>query len=141
MGVKNLWLISHKAFRKRLTRGKDTQKREGAMAARLSKNERMALHKFKNALKETLGENLIELRLFGSKARGEVRKNSDLDVLVIVTGGNWRICDVVYGIATDILLETETCISPKVISRSEYNHLYDMKTPFIKNIIREGIAV
>jgi len=49
--------------------------------------------------------------------------------------------DVIYGIATDVLLETEVCISPKVINRKEYNRLYNMETPFIKNIIREGVTI
>lgn len=111
------------------------------MAARLDKKEQAALKKFRKALEETLGENLIELKLFGSKARGDAGKNSDLDVLVIISGGDWRICDVVYGIVTDIQLETEVCISPKVINKKEYNRLTDMETTFIKNIVHEGIAV
>jgi hypothetical protein len=49
--------------------------------------------------------------------------------------------DVVYGIATDILLETNVCISPKVINRKEYNHLYNIGTPFIKHVVQEGIAI
>jgi len=115
--------------------------REGAMAGRLSKKERIALKKFRKALEETFVENLIEVTLFGSKARGDARRDSDLDLLVIIAGGDWRMCDVVYGIATDILLETEVCISPKVINRKDYEHLYNMGTPFIKNVLREGITV
>lgn len=53
-------------------------------------------------------------------------------MLVIISSGNWRISDVVYGIVTDILLETEVCISPKVISRKEYNRLYNSRKPFHK---------
>jgi len=84
-------------------------------------------------LEETLGGNLVEVKLFGSKARGDARMDSDIDVLVIISSGDRRMCDVVYGIATDILLETEVCISPKVINRKEYDHLYDTENPFIKN--------
>ena len=108
---------------------------------RLSERERLALRRFRRALEEALAGDLVEVKLFGSKARGDAREDSDVDVLVIISSGDWRICDVVYGIATDILLETEVCISPKVISRKEYNHLYDMENSFIKNVIREGITV
>ncbi len=111
------------------------------MEARLSKDEQLALGKFKKALKAALGRNLSELKLFGSKARGTARKGSDLDVLVIVSGADWRICDVVYGIATDILIETEVCISPKVLNSDKYDELYEMETSFIKNIVRDGILL
>ncbi len=92
-------------------------------------------------LEKVLGDNLLELRLFGSKARGDARKDSDVDVLIIISSGDWRMSDVVYGIATDILLETGVCISPKVISRKEYDHLCDMGNPFLKNVVREGVTV
>lgn len=111
------------------------------MAVRLNKREQMALKQFKKALEEKLGENLLEIKLFGSKARGDARKDSDLDVLVVISHGDWRMCDVVYDIVTDILLETEVCISPKVITREEHDYLYSSGNPFIKNVIREGIPV
>lgn len=109
------------------------------MTMRLNEKEQRALRKFRMALEEALTDNLLEMKLFGSKARGDARKDSDIDVLVIISSGDWRMCDVVYGIATDILLETEVCISPKVISRKEYNRLYNSGNPFIKNVIREGL--
>lgn len=111
------------------------------MTMKLNEKEQQALRKFGMALKEALTDNLLEVKLFGSKARGDARKDSDIDVLVIISSGDWHMCDVVYGIATDMLLETEVCISPKVINRKEYNNLYNSGNPFIKNVIREGIAV
>lgn len=111
------------------------------MTIRLNKKEQLVLKRFRLALEEAFHYSLIEVKLFGSRARGDARKDSDIDVLVIISSGDWRICDVVYGIATDILLETKVCISPKVINMKEYNHLYKMGTPFIKNVVREGITI
>ena len=111
------------------------------MTMKLNEKEQQALRKFGMALKEALTDNFLEVKLFGSKARGDARKDSDIDVLVIISSGDWHMCDVVYSIATDILLETEVCISPKVISRKEYNNLYNSGNPFIKSVIREGITV
>ncbi|HIE29184.1 TPA: nucleotidyltransferase domain-containing protein [Candidatus Poribacteria bacterium] len=108
---------------------------------KLSEKEEQALKKFKLRLKEVLSDNLLEVKLFGSKARGDARKDSDIDVLVTILSDDWRICDVVYGIATDILLETEICVSPKVISQKEYTRLYNNGNPFIENVIREGIVL
>ena len=38
----------------------------------------------KGKLKEILGDDLVEVILFGSYARGEAREGSDVDVLVVV---------------------------------------------------------
>ena len=104
----------------------------------LSPKEKSALKHFKDGLNQALGAQLIELKLFGSKARGDDRPDSDLDVLVIVTDDDWRICDVVYGIATDILLQTEVSVSPKVISKNLLEKLQKENTFFVRNISRDA---
>ena len=107
----------------------------------LSTKEKSALQQFKAGLNQALGPKIIELKLFGSKARGDDRPDSDIDLLVIVTDDDWRICDVVYGIATDILLQTDISISPKVISKNQLELLQKEDTFFLRNISRDAIAV
>lgn len=106
----------------------------------LTDQEKAALKEFKAKLQEVLGGQLIELRLFGSKARGDGCADSDIDVLVIVTSDDWRICDVVYGVATDVLLQTDILISPKVISENLLGQLQKEDTFFFRNISRDAIA-
>jgi predicted nucleotidyltransferase len=118
-----------------------TNKRGKVIVSELSKKEQLGLEKFRTALEKALGKNLVEVKLFGSKARGDARKDSDIDVLVIIATGDWHVRDVIYGIVTDILLEEEVDISPKVIDKKSYAHLLRIRTPFIKNIIRDGITV
>ncbi len=107
----------------------------------LSEKEQTALKKFKSALNKAIGKELLEIKLFGSKARGEARKDSDIDVLIIISSDDWKISDVVYGIATDILLDDEVCISPKVMSKNDYDTLSSSKTPFMKNVARDAVTV
>ena len=107
----------------------------------LRKQEKSALMQFKAGLQQALGGQLIELKLFGSKARGDDRTDSDMDVLVIVATDDWHISDTVYDIATDIFLQTDLCISPKVISKSIFDKLNKENTSFIRNISRDAIAV
>jgi len=111
------------------------------MALGLNEKEQLALKKFRTALEKALGRNLVEVKLFGSKARGDARRDSDIDALIIIASGDWHIGDVIYSMVTDILLEDGICISPKVINKRDYDRLYKMKTPFIKNVIRDGIAI
>lgn len=107
----------------------------------LSAQEQSILKEFKNRLKEVLESQLLELKLFGSKARGDDKPNSDIDVLVIVTTDDWRICDVVYDIVTDIFLQTDISISPKVISKKFLEQIQKEDTFFFRNISRDAIAV
>ncbi len=107
----------------------------------LNTKEKSALKQFKADLEQSLSSQLIELKLFGSKARGDDRPDSDLDVLVIVATDDWHICDTVYDIATDILLQTDLCISPKIISKDKFNQLRKENTSFICNVSRDAITV
>jgi predicted nucleotidyltransferase len=111
------------------------------MTLKLSKKEQLALRKFKASLEKRLGGTLREVRIFGSRARGNARKNSDIDVLIITATGDWHVSDVIYDIATDILLEDGAVISPKVISEKDYKRLSKLRVPFIKNVAREGITI
>jgi predicted nucleotidyltransferase len=107
----------------------------------LNAKEKSAIKQFKAVLQQTLSGQLIELKLFGSKARGDDRPDSDIDVLVIVANDDWRICDVVYGVATDILLQTDISISPKVVSENQLEQLKKEDTFFLRNISRDAITV
>jgi predicted nucleotidyltransferase len=110
-------------------------------AMALTVKEMSVIRQFKASVEHVLGRRLIELKIFGSKARGDDKPDSDIDVLVIVTDDDWHICDVVYGIATDILLQTDISISPKVISKNQLELLQKEDTFFLRNISRDAIAV
>jgi len=108
----------------------------------LTEKDQLALKKFKEAVTNALGSELVGLTLFGSKARGEAREDSDIDVLVITNSGNWHLSDVVYRIVTDILLDDDDVIvSPKVIGKEDYKRLFEMESPFIRNVVRDGILI
>jgi len=107
----------------------------------LTAKEKLVLRQFKAAVEQALGSQLIELKLFGSKARGDDKPDSDIDVLVIVTDDDWHICDKIYDIATDIFLQTDIYISPKVIGKSRLEQLQKEGTSFLRSISRDAIAV
>ena len=76
--------------------------------------------------------------LYGSFARGDFHKQSDLDILVLVNKDKitWddqkRISYPLY----DIELATGVVISPLIYSKKGWaNHL---ATPFYENVLREG---
>ena len=104
---------------------------------------RRALDLFAERAREILGPKLLDLRLFGSEARGEARPDSDLDVLVVVQPDAERSAleDRVIDIAFDINLEFGLYISPRVVTRGILNHPVWRETPFFKNVVRESIPL
>ena len=103
--------------------------------------EKTALERFRDLVAEALQGEAPEVTLFGSKARGDDRKDSDLDVLVLVSSEDWRLCDRVYDVATTLLLETGVCISPKVLNRKSFAQMRRDGSSFAGNILRDAVAI
>lgn len=107
----------------------------------LKKKELEAVKEFCTVVKDTLGTDLVSLRLFGSKARGTAGTDSDIDVAVMVRKRNSTVWDKVMDAAFTVNLKWEVYISPRVI---ESRVLKDPKwraTGFVRNLKREGIAL
>ncbi len=107
----------------------------------LKKWERKILENFRTEVRNLLQDPSIEVKLFGSKSRGQDREDSDLDVLVIISSEDWHQSDKVYDMVTELLLESGVCISPKIISKRQFEELIREDAPFIRNVIRDGVAV
>lgn len=108
---------------------------------KLSRKEKRAVAGFRRQLEEQLGDTLTDVVLFGSKARGDAHKKSDIDLLVVCKSEDWRIADSVYSVATDILLDTGISLSPKVLSLKDYERMKESSMPFYANVSKEGVSV
>lgn len=67
----------------------------------LSGVEKEAVEELKEALQKMLGDRLVGLYLFGSKARGDYGASSDIDIAVIVRGLTRSLKDAVFEKAAD----------------------------------------
>ena len=85
------------------------------------------------------------LIVYGSRARGTHRKDSDADVAVLLAGEHQRFVTTklaMADIAYDVLLETGIDISPLPIWRDEWEHPEGYSNPeLLRNIAREGISL
>jgi predicted nucleotidyltransferase len=59
-------------------------------AAQLTNSERRVVERLASRLDDVLGDDLRALWLYGSRARGTARPESDVDLLVIADGGRDR---------------------------------------------------
>lgn len=117
------------------------------MLKHLSIKEKRALEEFKQALLKKLGREILELRLFGSKARGDFKKTSDIgemsdtDVFIVLKKTSFKKEDLIFKIATDILLKYGIDISIKIFSEKEYKERLNLQVPFFLIIQKEGVSL
>jgi predicted nucleotidyltransferase len=92
---------------------------------------------------ETLPGVVIAALLFGSRARGEQRPESDADVAVLLEGEHVSRVDVALhlaDIAFDVMLETGILIEAIPLWHDEWAHPERFSNPaLIEEIRREGI--
>jgi predicted nucleotidyltransferase/fido (protein-threonine AMPylation protein) len=83
--------------------------------------------------------------LFGSRARGDHRSDSDADLAVILAGGRGRFLEAkleMADIAFDVLLETGLRVQPLPIWEDEWDHPDAYSNPaLLRNIEREGVLL
>ena len=110
---------------------------------RLPLKERRALMDFKTKLEERLGVQIKEIRLFGSKARGDWHKGSDIDILIILSrlADKNQAKDIVYSLVLSICEKFGLYLSVKVFSEGEFGYYKSIPTLFVKNIMRESILL
>ncbi len=97
------------------------------------------LNKLSQRLKKRL--NIIEVILFGSRARGTNEKNSDFDVCIIVEKLDPVIRDLIFTIAWEISLEEGVVITPLIFKREEVQDSPITESPIYNTILREGVRV
>ena len=77
--------------------------------------------------------------LFGSRARGDARPDSDWDVMVLLNDNSktnrWDAVKQLFYLSLDI----EQDINPIVYTKSEWNKR--SFTPFYKNVMKDGIEI
>ncbi len=95
------------------------------------------LKRFRAALDELYGSRLERVVLFGSRARGEARADSDYDVAVFVKdlGDRWQEIDRIVPVVTDIIDDTGAVIHAMPYRAGSYRD----RTSLMREIRREGV--
>lgn len=96
-----------------------------------------------NKLKERLSAvvNLIDFRVFGSRARGDADDLSDMDVFLEVESLNKELKERISDIVWEVGFESFVVISPLIFTKDEIENSPIRSSPIVKNISKEGIKI
>jgi predicted nucleotidyltransferase len=109
----------------------------------LSKTEAEAIEEVKHRLIKKLGDRLLLLTLYGSKARGDSRPDSDIDLLAVVKRDSLKIRDELFEETYDIMSKHDFkfLICLVVMGKREFQAYKKGNFSFYRNLSREGIAL
>ncbi len=99
------------------------------------------LTEFHDRLSSRFGADLVDVRLFGSLARGEATEESDVDVFVLLRTAGWTERRTVLDIAGDLFAEHDLLISPTVFDVARYEEWLRQERALVMDIERDGVQV
>jgi predicted nucleotidyltransferase len=99
-----------------------------------------AFEEFAARLTEACGEEIHEIILYGSVARGEHREGSDVDVLIIIDDESSRdpVHDAASSIAFDVMIEYDVSVSKSIKTKEAFETQKDGS--YLTAVRREGRA-
>jgi len=105
----------------------------------LNENEEKAIKALEDALSKKFG--LLDLRLFGSKTRGETHSESDIDVMIEIADSNSEIEAQINEIIFEINLQNDSFISAVIFSRKELQEGSLAESLLYKVVQKEGVPI
>jgi len=105
----------------------------------MKSHEQEAVLKLKKQLSEVV--NLVDYRVFGSKARGEESPGADIDVMIEVEEYTPEIEALIDDLVFDINLSYNCLISVVIFGKKELEEGPLRASPIYRSIIEEGISI
>ena len=101
------------------------------------------LKQFITQVSNLIGDRLKKVILYGSYARGDYKKNSDIDIMILTDFNDAELAEYrvkIRDLACDLELENNVVISPIVRNIEKYNERIDV-IPFYMNVEKEGVVL
>jgi predicted nucleotidyltransferase len=94
---------------------------------------------FTTQLKQRLGIRLRGLWLFGSRARGDARPDSDYDLLILIDSDSPTLRDQVLDLQAEMLNRHDALVATLLYTEDDWQHRQGY--PLAKNIAREAVRL
>ena len=107
----------------------------------LSRDEKEIVESFVEDLRNTLGNEIIKIVLFGSRTRGDFREESDIDIFILVREKTSDIIDKVGDLTADYIFNGDIPLSPVLYDLFEYQKNKELGSFFFENVEKEGISL
>ncbi|MBI3754055.1 MAG: nucleotidyltransferase domain-containing protein [Deltaproteobacteria bacterium] len=105
----------------------------------LKSEERVAVLEFAKLIRERFGSTIKEIILFGSKARKESGKESDIDILIVLSEVSWEIKKTISELAAEENLKHDVLITTIRYDAAAWENPVIKTSPFGRAVRREGI--
>ncbi|PIU83818.1 MAG: hypothetical protein COS68_02015 [Elusimicrobia bacterium CG06_land_8_20_14_3_00_38_11] len=107
----------------------------------LTESENREIREFVEEVVKNFATQIYLVKLFGSAVRGELKKDSDLDIFIVAKKRTFDLFNKIEDVAGNLFFKHERLISIKLYGLKQYNYLKYLETPFIKNVETEGIVL
>ena len=108
---------------------------------KLTHEEERWLRSYRQTLAQQFPGLVEQIIIFGSKARETATADSDLDILLVIREGDWRIKDRVTEPGYELSLGTNVVPSIMVYTREEWEQYRRDEAPFWQTVNRDGVVV
>lgn len=101
------------------------------------------LDEFIKGVHQILGNKVKKIILYGSYARGDYNKHSDIDIMILTDLTDYEIEKYrvkISDFAFDIELENDVMFSPLIKNLDKFNKRVDI-IPFYMNVQKEGVVL
>ncbi len=101
-----------------------------------------AIHELKKRLLDRYGGRLVRFIVHGSYARGEHTPDSDIDIMISLTGDVNSQTEIdIWNVALEVDIRYDVVFDVQVYSEEDILHTIIGATPYVETVLKEGVTV
>jgi len=107
----------------------------------LTFDEQAAVMEYTAYIRAQFPRRILDVILFGSKARGDADAESDIDLLVLVDSEDNEFRSTLWRLASDVSLKYDVILSPRVLSQARWVEAEQARFPLYRAVMTEGVPL